>query len=87
MDLLVTPNFLSVTLTEQLPLLCVNPVNLISPPSSATITLSDVKGSIVPSVYVIVYFSASNGSKNALVIPELGFKASVSYTHLTLPTT
>ena len=36
-------------------------------------TWSDVNGSIVPSLYVIEYFSASNGSKNALVIPEFIF--------------
>ena len=34
-------------------------------------TWSEVKGSIEPSWYVIEYFSASNGSKNALVIPAL----------------
>ena len=46
-----------------------NPVKLISFPPLVIVTWSDVRVSIVPSWYVIEYFSESNGSKKALVIP------------------
>ena len=45
------------------------PLKVISFPPFVIVTWSDVRVSIDPSEYVIEYFSESNGSKKALVIP------------------
>ena len=59
------------------------PVILKSFPLLRTVTWDDVKSSIFPLRYSRVYFSASYGSKNTLVIPELLSNASEVFTSKT----
>ena len=67
--MLVRPSFLRVTFTTALPLDSFNPLKVITFPLFVISTWSSVNGSVEPSGYVIEYLSASNGSKNTLVIP------------------